>query len=117
MFCNTDFWLQAQCCCTPAVCDKPLHLGQANGSATSATCCRKPSVGCRCHTLPLAQRFAHLIVQGDMHQLKHELCKPPGHIPHILHRVYISDSETLSQAIDDGKVDDTYIRICQYHYQ
>ena len=50
--------------------------------------------------------------RGTMQQLKQEMSKPPGSIPHIMNWVYYGPEGTLFRAIEAGRMQNESMNSC-----
>ena len=60
----------------------------------------------------LADQLQRIMTRGTMQQLKHEMSKPPGSIPHIMNWVYYGPEGTLFNAINSGRINNRSMNSC-----
>ena len=78
-------------------------------TAWAAACCL--TLPCAAYSLPrtaaypgLADQLQRIMLRGTMQQLKHEMSKPRGSIPHIMKWVCYGPEGTLSHAIKSERM-------------
>ena len=57
-------------------------------------------------------QLQRIMIRGTMQQLKQEMSKPPGSIPHIMNWVYYGPEGTLFDAITSGRINNRSINSC-----
>ena len=60
----------------------------------------------------LADQLQRIMIRGTMQQLKQEMSKPPGSIPHIMNWIYYGPERTLFRAIESGHMSNQGMNSC-----
>ena len=60
----------------------------------------------------LADQLQRIMIRGTVQQLKHEMSKPTGSIPHIMNWVYYGPEGTLFNATKSGRINNRSMNSC-----
>ena len=60
----------------------------------------------------VADQLQRIMIRGTMQQLRHEMSKPAGSIPHIMNWVYYGPEGTLFNAINSGRINNRSMNSC-----